>query len=298
MSTDVVSSIQMIKRTRKSKEIHMFIKEKINYLKTSYNDIRDEYMGNIGKNIEQNYLFDIDDYGEAKLSEIGKKAIKIDTFKNILEFDHKAALTWLLKYHFLKEPRTVDTKFGSNVLSKYQIQVREDKHNVLVNNVDQFLSLNDMEKTALLMDSDADKTMRILAEIDDEIKDTAGSDVKSKILECSLNDRGFLKKCKYYKVTFNYTKKIWDDTDVKHLVSQSVIKGNNDDLHFYNVLLAYGQNEIFDEYLPKNINKNKHLKYILDKCGYRVTRQSEPGVVGHRGYVVDPKVKEYYGFID
>ena len=297
MSTDVVSSIQMIKRTRKSKEIHMFIKEKINYLKTSYNDIRDEYMGNIGKNIEQNYLFDIDDYGEAKLSEIGKKAIKIDTFKNILEFDHKAALTWLLKYHFLKEPRTVDTKFGSNVLSKYQIQVREDKHNVLVNNVDQFLSLNDMEKTALLMDSDADKTMRILAEIDDEIKDTAGSDVKSKILECSLNDRGFLKKCKYYKVTFNYTKKIWDDTDVKHLVSQSVIKGNNDDLNFYNVLLAYGQNEIFDEYLPKNINKNKHLKYILDKCGYRVTRQSEPGVVGHRGYVVDPKVKEYYGFI-
>jgi hypothetical protein len=297
MSTDVISSIQMVKRTRKTKEIHMFIKEKINYLKTSYNDIRDEYMGNIGRNIEQNYLFDIDDYGEAKLSEIGKKAIKIDTFKNILEFNHKEAMMWLLKYHFIKEPRIIDSAFSGNVLHKYQTQFRDDKHNFLVNNVEQFLTLNEIEKTALLMDSDADKTMRILAEIDDEIKDVASPQIKSKILECALQDRAFIQKSKYYKVAFNYTKKIWDDTDVKHLVSQSVIKGKNDDLHFYNVLLAYGQKEIFDEYLPKNINKNKQLKYILDKCGFRVTKQNEPGVVGHRGYVVDPKVKEYYGYV-
>lgn len=297
MSTDAISSIQMIKRTRKTKEIHMFIKDKINYLKTSYNDIRDEYMGNIGKNIEQNYLFDIDNYGEYKLSNTGKKAIKIDTFKNILEFNHKEAVMWLLKYHFKFEPRTVDTKFSSNILNKYQVQVRDDKHNTLVSNVDQFISLNSMEKTALLMDSDADKTMKILAEIDDEVKEDAPAIIKTKILECALQDRGFVKKCKYYKVIFNFTKKIWEDSDVKNLVSQSVIKGNNDDLHFYNVLLAYGQKEIFEEYLPKHINKNKHLKYLLDKCGYRVTKQNEPGMVGHRGYMVDSKVKEFYGFI-
>jgi hypothetical protein len=154
-----------------------------------------------------------------------------------------------------------------------------------------------MEKTALLMDSDADKTMKILAEIDDEIKEDAPAIIKTKILECALQDRGFVKKCKYYKVIFNFTKKIWEDSDVKNLVSQSVIKGNNDDLHFYNVLLAYGQKEIFEEYLPKHINKNKHLKYLLDKCGYRVTKQNEPGMVGHRGYMVDSKVKEFYGFI-
>ena len=296
MSTDVISSIQMIKRTRKTKEIHMFIKERINYLKTSYNDIRDEYMGNIGRNIEQNYLFDVDKYGESKLSEIGKKAIKIDTFKNILEFNHKEALFWLLKYHFVKEPRIISDTFSGNVLHKYQKQIREDNKDLLLNNVDQFLALNNIEKTALLMDSDADKTMRILAEIDDNIKDCPAS-VKTKILEHSLADRGFIQKCRYFKVAFNYTKKIWDDSDVKNLVSKSVIASKNDDLHFYNVLLAYGQKEIFDEYLPKHINKNKHLKYILDKCGYRVTKQNEPGVVGHRGYVVDSKIKEYYGFI-
>lgn len=275
----------------------MFIKEKINYLKTSYNDIRDEYMGNIGRNIEQNYLFDIDDYGEAKLSEIGKKAIKIDTFKNILEFNHKEAMTWLMKYHFMKDPRNIETKFEGNILHKYQQQIRDDKQNILINNVDQFLQLNDIEKTSLLMDSDADKTMRILAEIDDELKDTTPPDIKSKVLELALKDRSFVQKCKYYKVTFNYTKMIWDDTDVKNLVSHSVIKGNNNDLHFFNVLLAYGQKEIFEEYLPKHINQNKHLKYILDKCGYKITKQNEPGVVGHRGYIIDPGVREYYGFI-
>jgi hypothetical protein len=298
MSTDAISSIQMIKRTRKTKEIHMFIKDKINYLKTSYNDIRDEYMGNMGKNIEHNYLFAIDDYGEAKLSKVGKSAIKIDTFKNILEFNHKEAMFWLMKYHFLNEPRVIDTTFSSNVLSKYQSQVRLDKNSVLINKVDQFLLLNDIEKTALLMDVDTDKVLRTLVEIDDEIKDGTCSDVKSKILECSLNDKNFIRKCKYYKVTFNFTKRIWENSDVQHLVSQAVMHGKNDDLQFYNSLIAYGQIEIFEEYLPKHINKNRHLKYILDRCGYSVTRLNDPGVVGHRGFMVDKNVKELHGFIE
>jgi len=196
----------------------------------------------------------------------------------------------------MKEPRVIDSTFKGNILHKYQKQIRDDKRNVLLNNVEQFLRLNDMEKTSLLMDSDADKTLRILAEIDSELKECSPQ-VKAKILECTLQDKEFIKKCKYYRVTFNFTKQIWEDSDVKHLVSKSVINGANDDLHFYNILLAYGQKEIFDEYLPRTINKNKHLKYILDKCGFRVTKQNEPGVVGHRGYVVDPKVKEYYGYV-
>lgn len=296
MSTDVISSIQMLKRTRKSREIHMFIKDRINYLKTSYNEIRDEYMGNIGRNIEQNYLFDIDDYGEAKLSSIGKKAIKIDTFKNILEFNHREAMMWLLKYHFRKETHIIETTFEANMLTKYSKKVKEDKENLILSNVEQFLNLNDMEKTALLMDSAADKTMRVLAEIDDAIKECS-PEIKTKILELTLKDRQFIDKAKHYRVVFNYTKKIYDDTDIRNMVSKCVMTGNNDDLHFYNSLLSYGQIEIHDEYLPRQINKNKTLKYLLDKSGYKITRQDSPTVVGHRGYCIDPMVKEYYGYI-
>jgi hypothetical protein len=298
ISTDAISSIQMIKRTRKTKEIHLFIKNRINYLKTSYNDIRDEYMNNMGKNIEQNYLFDIDDYGESKLSKIGKNAIKIDSFKNILEFNHKDAMFWLMKYHFLNEPRIIDKTFSSNVLSRYQGLIREDKNNALLSQIDQFLLLNHIEKTELVMDSDSDKAMKALVLIDDEIKEDVDSTVKTRIFECALSDKSFIKKCKYYKVTFNYTKGIWDDTDVQHLVSQSVMSGKNDDLQFYNALIAYGQIEIFEEYLPKFTNRNIPLKHILEKCGYKKTKLNNPGVVGHRGFMVDKNVKELHGFIN
>lgn len=296
MSTDSISSIQMIKRTRKTKEIHMFIKEKVNYLKTSYNEIRDEYMGNIGRNIEQNYLFDIDNYGEAKLSSIGKKAIKIDTFKNILEFSHKDSMLWLLQYHFMKEPRTIDTKFTGNVLSKYQKQIKNNKQELLLNNVEQFLKLNDIERTALLLDTDADKTLQALAEIDEYIIDCP-AEVKSKILECALQDRSFIQKCKYYQVVYKFTKGIYDDTDIKHRVSKAVINNQSTDIHFFNLLLAYGQHEIHDEYYPSKIKQDKHLKYILDMCGYSVTRLDSPGIWGQRLYEVNRNVKEYFSYI-
>lgn len=298
MSTDVISSIQMVKRTRKTKEIHMFIKERTNYLKTSYNDIRDEYMQNIGKNVEHNFLFDMDDYGEAKLSNIGKKAIKIDTFKNILEFNHKDAMLWLMKYHFLYEPRLIQETFSGDVLHKYAKANRENDKELIINNVKQFLSLNNIEKTSLLMDANVDKTMRSLAEIDEHIKECTPI-IKTKILECAINDNSFIIKSKYFRIAFNYTKKIWDESDVKNLVSQAVIKGKNDDLHFYNTLLSYGQIEIFDDYDLRIINKNTHLKYILDKCGYKQEKISGGTAItiGQRTYRIDKDIKELYGWI-
>lgn len=294
MSSDVISSIQMIKRTRKTKEIHFLVKERIRYIKTSYNDIRDDYMTNIGKNINENYLFDVDDYGDARLSNIGKKAIKIDTFKNILEFNHSEAFNWLLKYHFYNEPRTIDTTFSGNVLSKYNKEIRENREIVLKNNINQFLDLSEMDKLNALLDTD--KVLRELAEIEDCIGE-CNKNTKSKILECALRDKSFIDKCKYYKVTFNYTNKIWDDSDVKHLVSQSVINSKYDDLNFYNALLKYGRISIFNEYIPKAINNKKDLKSILDKCGYGVTKTSQTEIVGYRSYKLDNNVKELYGFI-
>lgn len=296
MSTDAISSLQMIKRTRKTKEIHFYIKERLNYLKTTYNDIRDEYMGNIGKNIEQNYLFDVDDYGEARLSNIGKNAIKIDTFKNILEYNHKASMMWLLKYHFLNEPKLIDATFSSNLLIQYQKQVKTEKRNVLMNNLEQFLALNEIEKTELLMNTEADKIMRALAEIDMKIND-CDSKTKSKILELTLNDPLFIQKCRYYNITVQYTTKDCDDDDIKYLVSKAITQNMNDDLYFYNMLLDYGQNKIFDEYKRSFINNNKKLKYILDKCGYNFEKLSAYTIVGSRAYQVNPEIKKLSKYI-
>lgn len=294
VSTDAISSIQMIKRTRKTKEIHMYVKEKVNYLKTSYNDIRDEYMENIGRHIEQNYLFDIDDYGEAKLSSIGKKAVKIDTFKNILEFDHKAAINWLLQYHFLNAPQKVNQTFSGNVLFKYQKQIKTDRKSLLESNVDQFLRLNDMEKSSLLMDADADKTLCALAKIDNRVK-TTDPEIKTAVLQCALDDSEFIEKCRYFRIMKKYTDGDIDETDIRHMISKAVMRSENDDLHFYNVLLAYGAIPIAEEYRPKDVNKNKHLRFLLKKAGYKMAKLN---AVGNRGYAIDPNVRKFYEYVE
>lgn len=297
MSADVISSIQMIKRTRKAEEVHMFIKEKINYLKTSYNEIRDEYMSKIGQVIEHNYLFDIDDYGEAKLSHIGKKAIKIDTFKNILEFNHRKAMLWLLNYHFADEPKKITDSFRNNILMRYQKIIKESKISQIKSTIEQFLELNNFEKTELLLDTDSDKTMKILAEIDSEISD-CDSITKSHILECSILDSDFIKKCKNYKVVYFFTNKLWAEEDVKNLISTSIINCKNDDIQFYNALLNFGQNTVFEEYNRRTIEKNKPLKYILEKCGYVNDKEKgSPRVMFERKYCIDQNIKKFFSYI-
>lgn len=299
ISADVISSIQMIKRTRKTKEIHMCIKEKVNYLKTSYNDIRDEYIGNIGRNINHNYLFDIDDYGEAKLSEIGKKAVKIDTFKNILEFNHKSAIMWMLKWHFMHEPRIVNQKFSGNVLFKYQKKIKSDRKALLKSNIGQYLRLNDIERETLMFDPDTDRIICVIAEIDENII-KCSAEVKIEIIHNAINDNQFIEKCKMYSLVKKYMDKILDDTDIRYRVSQSVIRGDGEDLHFFNTLLEVGQQNLKDVYIPKEINKSTDLKYILDRCGYSMEKlfsEESSNVLGQRVYKINDNVKKYHEYI-
>lgn len=296
ISTDVIGSLQMIKRTRKAKEIHLYIKDRINYVKTNYNDIRDEYMLNIGKNIDNNYLFELDNYGEPRLSDIGKKAIKIDTFKNILEFNHKEAFFWLSKYHFANSIKTIDKKYiHGNILNRYQKKVKDEKEEQLKNNITQYLALNDIEKTDIIMGNSEDKIMKILLSIDEHIMECP-VDIKSKILElCSL-DSTFIQKCLYYKVALDYSKKLINDSDIKYKISEAVMK-NRDDLTFYTHILETVNTELKDAIPMIIVNRNKKLKYILEKCGYKLENVDTRTIVGDRNYIIEDNIKKYCSYI-
>lgn len=295
ISTDVISSLQMIKRTRKAKEIHLFIKDKINYLKTNYNDIRDEYMQNIGSNIDNNYLFELDNYGEPRLSDIGKKAIKIDAFKNILEFNHKEAFFWLCKYHFNSPAKTIETKFESNILGKYQKIVKDEREENIKRNIEDYLNLNNMEKSDIIMGINNDKVLKILVDIEENISECS-KEIKSKILELSFLDSSFIQKCKYFKTVYLFSKGILTTTDIKYKISEAVMR-NKDDLYFYNTVLDNVKSEIYYQYSLKEINKNKKLKYILEKCGYRAETGDNWTTPGDRNYILDENIKQYNGYI-
>ena len=293
ISTDVISSLQMIKRTRKAKEIHLYIKDRINYLKTNYNDIRDEYMHNIGKNIDNNYLFELDNYGEPRLSDIGKKAIKIDTFKNILEFNHKEAFFWLCKYHFNANAKTIDKSYESNILNKYTKMVKDGREENIKRNISDYLSLNSMEKTDIILGNNPDKTMRALLEIEENITPETDNTIKARILEISSLDSSFIQKCKYFKVAYLYSRNILTKDDIKYKISESVMK-NKDDLYFYSSLLDIIIDEVSIYY--KDI-RNKKLKNILDKCGFKWENVENSTVTCSRGYSLDENIRKFYDYI-
>lgn len=309
MSTDVISSIQMIKRSRKAREIHMFIQERTNYLKTNYNAVRDEYLGNIGKNIDQNFLFDVDKYGTSKLSSIGINAIKIDTFKNILEFDHKKAMFWMMKYHFFGEPRQISHKFEGNILLKYSKAIKENEMTQQDQNIKDFLVLNDSEKMNIVIgvDNTADELMKTLVEIDFYIKKNTTYQIKEALLKHCLKDKQFISKCRNYKILNDYTYGFISETEIKEKISDAMVK--NQDTKFFNRLLKHGQKPLKKYYSG---TPEPPLLTILKECGFK--RGSKDQVTfkdvdlmaesekmdfldrTQKVWRIDPTVKEFYDY--
>ena len=93
---DVISSLQMIKRTRKAKEIYCYVQNKVN----SFKNISNERLRNsvIEKNL--NCLLDLNKSGELILSKNGKIAFNILKYKNILDLNHKQSFEYLSRLNF------------------------------------------------------------------------------------------------------------------------------------------------------------------------------------------------------
>ena len=296
MSSDVISSLQMIKRSRKAQRIHLLIKPRVQYIRTSYNEIRDDYINNLGQNIGQNYLFEVDNYGEPRLSKIGVKAIKIDTFSNILEFNHRDAFFYLCKYHFKDAPINIDNKFSETILDKCRIDLRKSNEMIIKNRINEFLLLNDIEKYDISIGKlSADRVMKTIIDVDSMLTECS-PEIKVKILELSLGNSNFIKTCKLYKRSRDFLLKVLTPNDISRFIHDCVIN-KTDDLKFYNHLLNL-ENPLKKSYHISSVNKNKSLKYVLDEIGYRKTKDNEVIEVGYRGIVEDTDVIKYCEYIN
>lgn len=296
MSSDVISSLQMIKRSRKAQRIHLLIKPRIQYIRTSYNEIRDDYINNMGQNIGQNYLFEVDNYGEPRLSKIGVKAIKIDTFSNILEFNHRDAFFYLCKYHFKDAPINIDKKFSETILDKCRIDLRKSNEMLIKNRINEFLLLNDIEKYDISIGKlNADRVMKTIIDVDSMLVECS-PEIKVKILELSLENPNFIKTCRLYKRSRDFLLKELTPNDISRFIHDCVIN-KTDDLKFYKHLLNL-EKPLKKSYHISSVNKNKSLKYVLDEIGYRKTKDNEVIEVGYRGIVEDADVVKYCEYIN
>lgn len=285
-SCDVISSLQMVKRTRKAKEIHLYIKNKIRYLKTTYKELKDEYLQNIGKFVEHNYIFELNDYGEVKLSKLGKKAISIDVFKNILESNHKNAFMYFLNYQFKNEPKIISKTYDINILLPYIHAYKNDNDRYKLECLDEYLSISNIDRNCIL-DFRKQELFDILSDVETKLTDDAP---KNEILKIALTEKNFFDKLFKYKTLIKYQKGEIEKIDIQRLISDS-LKTNKEDLKYWNAVLKF-DSPLLDVYVPSAIKDNKKLKMILDGCGYKL---QQVGML--KKYCVDKNIQRFKDFI-
>ena len=242
-SCDVISSLQMIKRIRKAKEIHFYVKNKINYLKTTYKEIYDEYMMNLDNNTTLNHLFYVTDYGDLRLSKYGIYAIYIDLFKNILEYNHKHAFCHLLPYQFSSQPQIVLKSYESNILLPYIKKVKTDKDDFTKKCIADYIG-NELVTNDIIQQFEKfffyDKLNQ------DEIKT---------ILNCMSKDEKFIEKIKNFNIFYN--KKI------KNKIAEKIKNGESKDVKMLNDMMSLEYKDKFSFSEVSNTVKN-----VLLACGY------------------------------
>ncbi len=101
---DVISSLQMIKRSRMTQEIHFYLEERQFYRDTNIDTLNLNALTTIKhyyKGGDKSFLIDVDmKTGNFQLSDIGKYINQIEVFYNILENNHANAFRLLLGMQF------------------------------------------------------------------------------------------------------------------------------------------------------------------------------------------------------
>lgn len=275
-SCDVISALQMIKRNRNASEIHIYVKNRTNYLKTTYNEVKDEYIQNVGT--QYNCFFEYNEYAEMRLSNLGKRSIQIDVFRNILEYNHKNAFFYLLRYQFKNKPTIVSDKFDDNILLPYIRKIDKDNSEYLKECLNEYFNINNVE-----INSD---TFDVLYEMNTMIKSDVSSNIRHEILSIGLKDKSFFTKIKRLKIIKKYENRKIDKKYIQNLISQS-LTNNVDDVIYWNSYLNF-ESKLENVYNIKTIQNNSKLKSILEGCGYIKTNRN-----GLNVYTIDENIVKY-----
>lgn len=290
-STDVISSLQMIKRTRKTSEIHYHIKPCKCYAPLSYSILRDEYIHKIGKNIEQNHLFEYDNYGNPNISKLGKMSILIDVFKNVIEYSHLSAFEYLLSYHFKESPTIITDKFIGNILSRYSKMLKKDNKEADSMALQQYINLNQLGQLDLDLENISTPLKNII-KIHESLL-TVDADILKSIIDLQLNDQNFISKCYYWKLLKNLDSEKIDIKFINKLVSSAIKNHESSKYNHLNSIIEY-DGYIRSSYTIREVKNNPKLKSFLKVCGFVETR-SESMI---RSFSIDENVDMYCEYVN
>lgn len=280
---DVISSIQMIKRTRNAEEIHFYIKNLVKYVKTTFAELKDQYLCNIGKTQDYSCLFDINDYGEIRLSRIGRKAVQIDVMRNILEYSHKSAFLWMLSYQFSEKCKTITKTFDSNVLLPYMKEIKTSEIEKKRKDLEDYISMSGFDREQIMMKN---PNFEVFSEIESKLH--CSQEIKTKILNIEINNPGFIQTCSRYKIVKEFSENIINKSEIRSKILKC-IETDLENLKFWNNVIDNIKKPLKDCYTPNEIGS---LKKVLEKIGY--SYESKALSVNFK---VSPEVLEFYKFM-
>lgn len=282
MSADVISSIQMIRRSRKAKSIHYFIKERRRQLETNVENLNREVRNNIETYYKRNnsLLIDVDDYGDFRLSKVGEFINNVEVLYNKLENNHKHSFELLLDHQVNTEIVTVPnikTEIDINAVKaknkEAEMAIMKETLNKLTEVDYDDMALDEFDKRTFIV-TDKDKMIKLMAEIRKSLQPSVSPDTIKEITELEIQKKfKFVNKLK--KLRFFLSK---NETEVTNLLSFIVSENTVDkgQLQYFKYIQALKKNGIKLKNKITNVEiqeVNKKLawgdfKAFLGKIGY------------------------------
>lgn len=262
-AVDVISSLQMTRRSRNAREIIFFLGFNLNKLPLDEEIIRN----NIVKNITPNstFLCSLNDYGEIILTNWGQLVVKIDFLLNILFTKPSETFRYFLKYQFKNDVNIneIITKRSLNDFINKSKKEKDDFINKLLKTeylesvgIDKdFINIfngNSKDKIFSFFNSIKEKTTLDLP------KD---KDIFIELVNCIIKDRDFFNKIRLFKLLEQKPSL----EEIKLLLSESIKNNNKKNVSLYNIIIK--NNFILDLNLKYKTNKSN--TFILNNLGFK-----------------------------
>ena len=298
MSTDVISSLQMIKRSRETKEIHYYLVDRQFYYDTdieSLNKNANKHITTFYNNKDKTLLVDIDyETGELSLTPLAIYINSIEVLHNILENHHANAFRSFLGFQFHNKPKIIEKNSEFNLkekLKEIRKKIREENLNILDKYSDISWSSKDIDYlTKRTVDlSDLQKSILMRNKVKERFPKLSSDRLGELVKIETKEDYKFISKVKNMGT---YIKAISDDDYAKYTLSTALANDisslqNKTHLEFLESCLtlkskikrSYSKNEL------KEIQKeNKNFMRFLRKIGYYWENQK---------FVMDERTLDY-----
>ena len=221
-TVDPISSLQMCKRSRAAKEIHMLVVSDINKdLPVEYGSVRELYLRNAVDNGDIPY-FTVTDMGEIQLTSEGQLAARIDVFNNILNFNRKDAMLFLANLQFAQvelvsksNSRAPSQLLASRRALNEETQAKQEKAIKFYQEADAY------NKGCILAHVPVTKDVYL-----DQVTHQRTEEEREALYIASVRNKSFFKTCSYYNLFVGVATGAISVEKLKAMLCGALVKSN------------------------------------------------------------------------